>query len=66
MNDFTKGMLVWAAGVVTFVLFFYCVGRASVYVDNLRTQRIAECKANGYTWGECWNVIAGAQDAFTR
>ncbi len=42
------------------------IGEAIVYSDHVTDQHMTECVANGYTWGECYNSIAGHSGNFTQ
>lgn len=41
-------------------------GRAGVYLDQYKAGLMQNCQSNGYTWGDCYNVIHGNQDSFTK
>jgi len=64
MNDFWKGVIIFFLVLGAVVVFFNYIGRASVYNDNYKTSLMSACQTNGYTWGQCYNVIHGSKDAF--
>lgn len=66
MRDFKKGIIIWLCGVISVITALEYVARAQLYADKIHTERIAECQANGYSWGECWNVLIGNKEAFDK
>jgi hypothetical protein len=66
MNDFWKGVIIWVIGAISVVILFNYLARALVYEDQYKAGIMTSCQSNGYTWGECYNVIHGDQSAFQK
>lgn len=66
MTDFWEGIVIFLCGLGVVFLLVGWTGRAIVYNDNYRTELMQSCQNNGYSWGDCYNVIHGDQEAFTK
>lgn len=49
--------MIWLCALATLCIAMIFLGRSIVYSDRITEQRLDECVRNGYTWGECHNVI---------
>lgn len=63
---FWAGCAVWLLGAISAGFIVSWFGEAVVYTDQFRNAEIVTCQQNGYTWGECWNVIRGDKNAFDK
>lgn len=66
MSDFTKGVISFFLAIGAIVLLFSYLGRSWVYSDQYKNGLMLSCQSNGYTWGDCFNVIHGNKDAFDK
>lgn len=66
MSDFWKGTCVWVMGMLTAMAIFSYLGTAWTYNDNWKAGLMQSCEQNGYTWGECYNVLHGRKDSFDK
>lgn len=66
MSDFWKGVIIFFLALYAVCTLFDYLGRSIVYAENHKDQMMQTCQTNGYTWGECFNVIHGDQSAFNK
>jgi hypothetical protein len=66
MNAYWANVLTTIIAVLVLWFLFFFFGRAWVYEDQYKAGLMSACQSNGYTWGECYNVIHGNQDSFTK
>lgn len=66
MNEFTKNIIVFVCAVVVVIGLFHYIAKVSVYNDAHRDSLMSSCQQNGYSWGDCYNVIHGNNDAFSK
>jgi hypothetical protein len=64
MSDFAKGALLWLIGAATFCGIL--TSAAPLFTSTSVTTRACRTAKRGYTWGECYSVIVGDQNTFTK